>query len=149
MKVDGRSSEPFNVERGVRQGCVLSPLLFNVYGEYIIRKALDGWEGGVVIGGRRMDNLRYADDTTLIAKDEQEMSSLIQRVARVSLEFGLQLNRQKTKLMLIDRTHSMEEMPNIKDVENVEEITYLGAHISRNGGSSQEIRRRIALVKKP
>lgn len=81
-----------------------------------------------------MDNLRYADDTTLIAKDEQEMSSLIQRVARVSLEFGLQLNRQKTKLMLIDRTHSMEEMPNIKDVENVEEITYLGAHISRNGG---------------
>jgi len=91
-----------------------------------------------------MDNLRYADDTTLIAKDEQEMSSLIERVERVCLEFGLQLNRQKTKLMLID---SMEEMPNIKDVENVEEITYLSAHISRNDGSSQEIRRRIALAK--
>jgi len=82
MKVDGRTSEPFNVERGVRQGCVLSLLLFNVYGEYIIRKALDCWEGGVVIGGRRMDNLRYADDTTFIAKDEQEMSSLIERVER-------------------------------------------------------------------
>jgi len=67
---------------------------------------------------------------------------------RVSLEFGLQLNRQKRKVCLIDRTHSMEEMSNIKDVENVEEITYLGTHISINGGSSQEIRRRI-LPKRP
>jgi len=73
-------------------------LLFNVYGEYIKRKALDGWEGGVVICGRRMDNLSYADDTTLIAKDEQEFSNLIERVERVSLEVGVQLNRQNTKM---------------------------------------------------
>jgi len=56
----------------------LSPLLFNIYGEWIIRKATEGWEGGVVIGGRQISNLRYADDTTLMAKTEEEKVNLLQ-----------------------------------------------------------------------
>lgn len=147
VRVDDRNSKLFNIQRGVRQGCILSPLLFNIYGEYIIRKAVDGWEGGIIIGGKKINNLRYADDTTLIAKDNQEMSELIKRVEEESLSFGLKLNRQKTKLMVIDRTNKVDGTPGVHNVETVEEIVSLGAHLNRDGNSSTEIKRRIALAK--
>lgn len=147
VRLEDKTSPTFSIQRGVRQGCILSPLLFNIYGEYIIRKALDGWEGGIRIGGREINNLRYADDTTLITKDEQEMAELIERVEGVSLDYGLKLNRQKTKLMVIDRTNRINTAPTINDIEMVEEINYLGANINRDGNSSIEIKRRIALAK--
>lgn len=66
----------------------------------ILRRSLENWNSGIVIGGKRINNLRYADDTTLIAENEQEMSDLIERVERSSSEFDLRLNRQKTKLII-------------------------------------------------
>jgi hypothetical protein len=62
-------SNEFHPQRGVRQGCILSPQLFNIYGEYIMRKALQSWEGGTAINGRKINNLRYADDAVLLARD--------------------------------------------------------------------------------
>ena len=80
ISINNVTSEAFKAQKGVRQGCILSPDLFNLYGEYIMRKALENWEGGIAIGGKKFTNLRYADDITLIARSTPEMNALLQRV---------------------------------------------------------------------
>lgn len=65
VRVERTTSRPFKFGKGVRQGCILSPILFNINGEYIMRRICEDWKGGVTIGGKRITNLRYADDTTL------------------------------------------------------------------------------------
>ena len=89
----------FQIGKGVRQGCILSPCLFNFYAEYIMRNAeLDEAEAGIKIAGRNIKNLRYADDTTLMAESE-ELKSLLMKVKEESGKVGLKLNIQKTKIM--------------------------------------------------
>ena len=84
----------------VRQGCVLSPCLFNFYAKYILRKArLDESQAEIKIAGRNIDNLRYADDTTVMAESEEELKSLLMKVKEESEKVGLKLNIQKTKIM--------------------------------------------------
>ena len=90
----------FQIGKGVRQGCVLSPCLFNLYAEYIMRKTrLDEAQAGIKIAGRNIDNLRYADDTTLMAESEEELKSLLMKAKEESEKVGLKLNIQKTKLI--------------------------------------------------
>ena len=89
----------FQIGKGVRQGCILSPYLFNLYAEYIMRnKGLEEAQAGIKIAGRNINNLRYADDTTLMAESE-ELKSLLMKVKEESEKAGLQLNIQKTKIM--------------------------------------------------
>ena len=89
----------FQIGKGVCQGCILSPCLFNLYAEYIMRNAgLDEAQTGVKIAGRNINNLRYADDTTLMAESE-ELNSLLMKVEEESEKVGLKLNIQKTKIM--------------------------------------------------
>ena len=88
------------IGKGVRQGCILSPCLFNLYAEYIIRNAgLEEAQAGIKIAGRNIINLRYADDTTLMAESEKELKSLLMKVKEKSEKAGLKLNIQKTKIM--------------------------------------------------
>ena len=88
----------FQVGKGVRQGCILSPCLFNLYAEYIMRNAgLDEAQAGIKIAGRNINNLRYADDTTFIA--EEELKSLLMKVKEESEKVGSKLSIQKTKIM--------------------------------------------------
>lgn len=138
----------FNIEQGVRQGCILSPHLFNAYAEYIMRMALDNCMSGISIGGRRINNLRYADDTTLLAGSAKELEDLIERVRTESEKFGLFLNVSKTKVMIINQ---LEENPSIhagnQAIEIIDQFNFLGSMISNQGGSSIEIRRRIAMAK--
>lgn len=75
VRIDQGTSKPFCFGKRVRQGCILSPIIFNAYGEYIMRHTYDGWSGGVCIGGAKITNLRYADDTTLVATNETEMAA--------------------------------------------------------------------------
>ena len=90
----------FQIRKGVRQGCIFSPCLFNFYAEYIIWNArLDEAQAGIKIGGRNINNLRYADDTTLMAESEEELKSLLMKVKEESEKSGLKLNIQKTKIM--------------------------------------------------
>ena len=90
----------FKIEKGIRQGYILSPCLFNLYAEYIMRNAgLDETEAGIKISRRNINNLRYADVTTLTAESEEELKSLLMRVKEECEEAGLKLNIQKTKIM--------------------------------------------------
>ena len=90
----------FQIGKGVRQGCILSPCSFNFYAEYIMRNSgLEEAQAGIKIAGRKINNLRYADDTTLMAESEEELKSLLMKVKEESEKVGLKLNIQKTKIM--------------------------------------------------
>ena len=90
----------FQIRKGVCQGCILSPCLFNFYEEYIMRNAgLDEAQAGIKIAGRNINNLRYADDNTLMAESEEEPKSLLMKVKQEREKVGLKLNIQKTKIM--------------------------------------------------
>ena len=90
----------FQIGKGVRQGCMLSPCLLNLYAEYIMRNArLDEAQAGIKISRRNSNNIRYADDTNLMAESEEELKSLLMKVKEESENVGLKLNIQKTKIM--------------------------------------------------
>ena len=107
MQVRKQQLEPdmkqqfFQIGKGVRQGCILSPcLLFNFYAEHILRNArLDEAQAEIKIAGRNINNLRYTDDTTLMAESEEELNSLLMKVKEESEKAGLKLNVKKTKIM--------------------------------------------------
>ena len=90
----------FQIGKGVCQGCILSPCLFNLYAEYTMQNArLHEAQAGIKIAGRNINNLRYADDTTIMAESEEELKSLLMKVNEESKNLGLKLNIQKTKTM--------------------------------------------------
>ena len=90
----------FQIGKGVHQGCILPPCLFNFYAEYIMRNAgLEEAQTGIKIAGRNINNLRYADDTTLLAESEEELKSLLMKVKKESEKIGLNLNIQKIKII--------------------------------------------------
>ena len=90
----------FQIGKGLRQGCILSPCLFTLYAEYIMQNAgLDEAQAGIMIAGRNINNLRHADDTTLMAKSEEELKSLLMKVKEESEKVDLKLNIQKMKIM--------------------------------------------------
>ena len=94
------TSDWFQIGKGVCRGCILSPCLFNFYSEYIMRNAgLEEAQAGIKIGGRNINNLRYADDATLMAESEEELKSLLMKVKVESEKVGLKLNIHKTKIM--------------------------------------------------
>ena len=94
------TTDLFQIGKGVHQGCILSPCLFNFYAEYIMRNAgLEEAEAGIKIAGRNISNLRYADDTTLTVESEDELKSLLMKVKDKSEKVGLKLSIQKTKIV--------------------------------------------------
>ena len=94
------TTNSFKIGKGVHQSCILSPCLFNFFAEYIMRKAgLEEAQAGIKIAGRNINNLRYADDTTLMAESEEELKSLLMQVKEESEKVGLKLNFQKTKII--------------------------------------------------
>ena len=94
------TSDWFQIRKGVCQGCILLPYLFNLYAEYITRNArLDEAQAGIQIAGRNINSLRYADDTNLMAESEEELESILMKVKEESEKVSLTLNIQKTKIM--------------------------------------------------
>ena len=128
----------FQIGKGVRQGCILSPCLFNLYAEYIMRNAeLKETQAGIKIAGRNINNLRYADDTTLMEESEEELKSLLMKVKEDSKKDGLKLNIQKTKIMASGPITSWEI-----DGETAETVSdyFLGSKITADGDCSHEIK---------
>ena len=94
------TTDCFQIGKGVHQGCILSPYLINLYAEYIMRNAgLEEAQAGIKIAGRNINNLRYTDDTTLMAESEEELKSLLMKLKEESEKVGLNLNFQKMKIM--------------------------------------------------
>ena len=119
---------------------MLSPCLFNLYAEYIMRNAgLEGAQAVIKIAGRNINNLRYADDTTLMAESE-ELKSLLMKLKVESEKFGLKLNIQETKIMASGPITSWEI-----DGETVSDFIFLGSKITVDGDCSHEIKRRLLL----
>ena len=100
VRTGHRTTDWFQIRQGVCEGCILSPCLFNLYAEYIMRNTgLDEAQAGIKIAGRNINNLRYAHDTTLMAESKEELKSLLMKVKEESEKVGLKLNIQKTKIM--------------------------------------------------
>ena len=134
----------FQIGKGAHQGCILSLCLFNLYAEYIMRNAgLEEAQAGIKIAGRNINNLRYADNTTLMAESEEELKSLLMKVKVESEKFGLKLNIQKTKIMASSPITSWEI-----DGETMSDFNFLGSKITADGDCSHEIKRCLLLGRK-
>ena len=122
----------FQIGKAVYQGCILSPSFLNLYAEYIIRNAgLDEAQAGIKIAGRNINNLRYADDTTLMAESEEELKSLLMKVKEESEKPGLKLNIQKTKIMASGPITSWQI--DGETMETVADFIFLGSRITAGG----------------
>ena len=137
----------FKIEKEVHQGCILSPCLFNLYAEHIMWNAgLDESQGGIKTARKNINNLRYADDTTLAAESEEELKSLLMKVKEDSEKAGLKLNIQKTKIMAsgpITSWHTDGET-----MEKVTDFTFLDSKITADDDWSHEIKRCLLLGRK-
>ena len=137
----------FQIGKGVRQGCILSPCLFNLYAEYIMRNVgLGEAQAGIKTDRRNIDNLRYSDDTTLMAESEEELKSLLMKVKEESEKVGLKFNIQKTKIMASGPITSWQI--DGETVETVADFIFLGSKITADGDCSHEIKRHLILGRK-
>ncbi|CAH2223431.1 Hypothetical predicted protein [Pelobates cultripes] len=147
VRTEHGTTEWFKIRKGVRQGCILSPYLFNLYAQYIMHKAgLDESKNGINIAGRNINNLRYADYTTLMAESEEELKDLLMRVKEESAKAGLLLNVKKTKIMTNSNLSSWQI--DGEEVEAVTDFIFLGSKISSDGECSHEIKRYLLLGRK-
>ena len=129
----------FKIEKGVHQGCILSPCLFSFYAEYIMRDArLDKSQVGIKIAGRNINNLRYADDSILMAESEEELKSLLMKVKEESEKVGLKLNIQKVKIMASGPITSWQI--DGETVEEVSDFIFWGSKIPADGDCRHEIK---------
>ena len=137
----------FQIGNGVHQSCILSSCLFNFYVECIMRNAgLDEAQAGIKIAGRNINNLTYADDTTLTAESDEELKSLLMKVKEEREKAGLKLNIQKTKIMASGPITSWQI--DGKKMETVADFIFLGSKITANGDCSHGIIRHLLLGRK-
>ena len=135
------------IGKGIHQGCILPPCLFNLYAEDIMLNAgLDEAQAGIKVTKRNINNLRYADDTTLMAEREEELKSLLMKVKEESEKAGLKLNIQKTKIMASGPTTSWQI--DGETMETVRDFVFLDSEVTADGDCSHEIKRRLLLRRK-
>ena len=152
LRVGNELTDWMEIKRGVRQGCVWSPDLFALYGEKIMENIED--DEGVIIGGRNINNIRYADDTVLIADSEEKLQRLLSKLSLASKEKGLSINLKKTKVLVASRNENppvcnltLENDGTIVNIKQVQEFEYLRSFITADVRSDREIKKRIGLAK--
>ena len=142
VRIGHGTTDCFQIEKGVNQSCTLSSCLFNLYAEYIMKNTgLDEAQAGLKIAGRNINNLRYSDDTTLMAESEEELKSLLMKE-----KVGLKLNIQKTKIMASSPITSWQV--DVETVQRVADFISGGSKITADGDCSHEVKRRLLLGRK-
>ena len=163
VKTSYGTSEWFSIEREVSPlltfplafpscrvaGCIVSPSLFNIYSENIMRDATENTSAGITIGGRKINNLRYADDTTLLCESKEDLMEHLTRIQHLSKEKGLLLNTRKTKIMVVDknRTDDHKFILNGEELEEVMSFVYLGSLINTEVGCMPDVNRRLCMTR--
>ena len=149
IKIEDELSPFTSIRRGVRQGCVLSPYLFNIYTEFIFREAEE--LEGITINGININNLRYVDDTALIADSEEKLQKLVDVVKECSSEAGLDMNAKKTKTMVVSKHPERDKTIDIKidgeTLEQVDQFKYLGTQVTDDARTEKELNCRIGAAK--
>ena len=141
------TTDCLQIGKGVRQGCILSPCLFSLFAEYIMQNArLDESQAGIKIARRNINNLRYADDTTLVAENKEELKSLLMKVKEERGNVSLKLKIQKTKILASDPITSWQI--NGEEMETVLDFISLGSKITVDGDCRHEIKRHLLLGRK-
>ena len=129
------------IKRGVRQGCVLSPDLFNIYSEVIMRELLE--LDGIRVGGKNVNNIRYADDTVLLADSPEKLQNLVEVLVSASEQYGLKINTSKTKVMVVSKGNDNVRV-NVRvgdeNLEQVEKYKYLGSLVTQDGRCVEDIK---------
>ena len=147
VRIGHGTTDWFQIGKGVRQGCILSPCLFNLYAGYIMQNArLDEAQAGIKIARRNINNLRYADDTTLMSESKEELKGLLVKVKEESEKVGLKLNVQKTKIMASGPISSWQI--DGKTMEMVRDFIFRGSKIIVDSDCSHEIKRRFFIGRK-
>ena len=151
IRWNGEHSDCFGIEKGVRQGCILSPHLFSIYTEQLMREA-DIEDMGIRIGGRNLTDLRYADDTALLADNITSTRRILHKEDTAGRKTGLKLNAKKTKVLHVKgRDSQSEEHTTVKvdgtNLETVKQFKYLGSIKTDDGSCMQDIKVRIAMAK--
>jgi len=145
VRINGRRSLPFEPRIGTRQGCPLSPYLFNIFAEVMMRIVLEGFTGGMRIGGIRVTNLRYADDIVLVAESPEELQLLMKRLQAACEEMGLAINVSKTSSMSLNTDNLAILTAYDEQVPQSDRCKYLGAIFNADASGSTEFKQRLAL----
>jgi len=140
---------PCSIGRGVRQGCLLSPLLFNIFAETMLKEAMEGLEEGVKIGGHWIQAVRFADDQAMTANSAEGLQTIMTKLNEVVERYGMRINKTKTKVMKIGKGEYEQLLINIDGqvLEQVQQFKYLGSLLTEDGRSEKEVRVRIAMAK--
>ena len=144
VRVEGEVTEEFMVEQGLRQGCPLSPWLFNVFLDRVVREAMVGFQGGVELDSCLIRTLMFADDTVMLAQTAEDLSQNVGRFHEAVKRHGLTINWGKTKTIVFSRepTECKVEVGDVQ-LEQARETVYLGVRLSENGRMESELERRI------
>ena len=150
VRTEYGDSEPGQIGRGVRQGCLLSPLLFSIYAEMMMVEAMDDVKGGVRVGGEMLTDVKFADDQGMVSETEEGLQNLMNALHEKGKNYDMKINVKKTKVMRVSKDKRAPPL-NItiegEVVEQVKQFRYLGALISEDGTCEAEIRVRIAMAK--
>jgi sorting nexin-29 len=141
------ATDEFPIKRGVLQGCPLSPHLFNIFLEYVIRESLEGHEeDGICVSGQIINNLRYADDIVIVAESSEQLQRMANSVHRTCCKYKLKINASKTKAMVFSRRQELTLISlGATTVEQVDAFKYLGVHFSQDRNSMKSVKERISL----
>ena len=148
VPINNSIGEPFKTSIGVRQGFLLSPVLFNVFLENIMEKALQEFHTSIAIGGRPISTLRFADDIDLMGKGEDELQELTTRLEEAARAYGMEISAEKSKILV--NSHNHLPPPNItmngQMLEDLKDFKYLRFFVSADGKSTKEIKTRISIA---